>query len=146
MTNGLLGLPLKARNLCSECRAELAQRRAINGDASNLHARKHLDQRQLDLAIEAQRAGLAQLFGERAARRSRHECGEDRLLQRLQPVREVGTESCGGNLHQSRVAHGDVCNPGAERNVVNEAWRGLRSNAHHGANQPLHSETGNLAL
>ena len=112
VTNGLLGLPLQACNLCSECRAQLTQRGAINGDTSNLHARKHLDQWQLDLSIEAQRSRLAQLFGEGAARRSSHERSKNRLLQRLEPVREIGAESRGGNLHQPRVAHGDIRNPG----------------------------------
>ena len=67
VTDGALGLPLEARDLCGECCAQLAQRRLIHGDPGDLHARKYLNEGELNLAIEAEGAGLAQLFGEGAA-------------------------------------------------------------------------------
>ena len=76
-------LALKSGDLCTKGRAQFGQRCLIHGNASDLHARQHFNEWQLNFAIEAQRAGLAQLFREGAARGSRHECGEDRLLQRL---------------------------------------------------------------
>ena len=83
MANHTLGLTLKSGDLSAKRGAQFAQRFLINGHASDLHPRKHLNEGQLNLAIEAKGARLTQLFGKGAARRTRDERGEDRLLHQV---------------------------------------------------------------
>jgi hypothetical protein len=118
----------------------------INGHASDLHPRKHLNEGQLNLAIEAKGARLTQLFGKGAARRTRDERGEDRLLQRLKPVREISTESRRGDLNETRVAHRDIRNPGAERYIIHKVGRSFGSNAHHCSNETFYAEAGKFTV
>lgn len=66
MSNHSLGFTLKTSDLGAKRGAQFAQRLLINGHASDLHPREHLNQWKFNFTIETKGSRLAQLFGKGA--------------------------------------------------------------------------------
>ena len=101
VADGLVRLVLDARDLARELFAEGAQIREVDRDAGFLHLHEHVDERQLDVAVEALESEALELDGELLAElRGRDRAGARAREPLVESRRSVGILAVGHREHR----------------------------------------------